>query len=50
MRQKTKYNELRMDWDGLILLVSSALFVKKICLKAERERDGLLDLFSRQLR
>lgn len=43
-----------MNWGwtgmGLILLVLSALFVKKICLKAERERDGLLDLFSRQLR
>ena len=33
------YNELRMDWGGLILLVLSALFVKKICLKAERERE-----------
>ena len=40
------YNELRMDWGGLILLVLSALFVKKICLKAEREREREREMVS----
>ena len=34
-----------MDWGGLILLVLSALFVKKICLKAEREREMVSSIY-----